>query len=538
MNLQLKMTLWLVSGLLVVILIWQLFQYYSVSNTLGTVQHDNYNLIHKETLAHAEDMHESIQFCISGYLQRGEMDIFAKVGNLKKNINELDEFSLYNVDGVLTYSTNSDLLKSRLDPQLHKSFVSNHEMIMQETDSNVIIFKPYSAEKGCIECHTDWKVGQFAGVTLCRFNKGALTVLKTESAKTTELLLRNSQLSTFTGTLVIVIAVVLLSYFISNSTVSRLRGVVGNLIHSVQLMKQESEVMASASNRLAEASSSQAASLEETSASLAEVASMTRQNTEHADQVKQFAQQARLSGETGHHDMDSLTHAMQAISQASDEISKILKTIDEIAFQTNILALNAAVEAARAGEAGQGFAVVAEEVRTLAQRCSQAAKETAGKIAVAVQRNQAGALLSTKVVSEFSDIVSKAREVDELAARLASASREQNIGIEEVHKAVGTMDQATQNIAADADQSAQTADVLRNEADALQDCVQQLILIMDGKYTSMANTSNSASEKRIGVSPANRAIANGQSDAFSTNGQRRGYGKKGIKNRDVSLTQL
>ena len=148
--------------------------------------------------------------------------------------------------------------------------------------------------------------------------------------------------------------------------------------------------VSSASQSLAEGASEQAASLEETSSSLEEMSSMTKRNAENAQKANELAKQARAAADTGVGDMQAMNAAMDAIKASSDDIAKIIKTIDEIAFQTNILALNAAVEAARAGEAGMGFAVVADEVRNLAQRSAQAAKETAAKIEGAVSKTAQG----------------------------------------------------------------------------------------------------------------------------------------------------
>ena len=152
--------------------------------------------------------------------------------------------------------------------------------------------------------------------------------------------------------------------------------------------------------------------------------------------------------------MQTMAVAMNDIKGSSDEVAKIIKTIDEIAFQTNILALNAAVEAARAGEAGMGFAVVADEVRNLAQRAAPAAKETSGKIETAVTKTTQGVQISAKVAQSLQEIVAKVRQVDELAAEVAAASREQSQGIEQVNTAVTQMDKVTQSSAATAEESA------------------------------------------------------------------------------------
>ncbi|MFM1944777.1 MAG: Dipeptide chemoreceptor protein, partial [Verrucomicrobiota bacterium] len=205
-----------------------------------------------------------------------------------------------------------------------------------------------------------------------------------------------------------------------------------------------------ASQSLAEGASEQAASLEETGSSLEEIAGMVRRNAENASRVKELGGQARSAGDAGVRDMEQMTEAMEAIKTSSDEVAKIIKTIDEIAFQTNILALNAAVEAARAGEAGMGFAVVADEVRSLAQRAAAAAKETAVSIEDAVAKSSHGAGIAVQVAERLGEIVAKAREVDELAAEVAAASAEQSQGIEQINTAVAQMDKLTQGNAASA----------------------------------------------------------------------------------------
>ena len=146
---------------------------------------------------------------------------------------------------------------------------------------------------------------------------------------------------------------------------------------------------------------------------------MTKRNAENARTPRRSPARRAHAADTGAADMQQMTTAMDDLKTSSASIAKIIKTIDEIAFQTNILALNAAVEAARAGEAGAGFAVVAEEVRNLAQRSAAAAKETAAKIEDAVRKSERGVALSGKVAHGFGEIVSKARQVDELVAEIA-----------------------------------------------------------------------------------------------------------------------
>ena len=268
---------------------------------------------------------------------------------------------------------------------------------------------------------------------------------------------------------------------------------------SAQVNSAAAEV-SSSSQTLASGSSQQAASLEETSASLEEISSMTKRNAESAGRAKDLANHTRTAAETGASDMGAMTEAMDAIKASSDNIAKIIKTIDEIAFQTNILALNAAVEAARAGEAGAGFAVVAEEVRALAQRSATAAKETANKIDDSIQKSGRGVELSAKVASSLSEIVDKARQVDALIGEISTASQEQTQGIAQVLTAVTQMDSVTQTNAASAEESASAAEELNAQAHCLDEAVGELKRLVSGTATVAPATTP---KTKVSAAPAN-----------------------------------
>lgn len=238
--------------------------------------------------------------------------------------------------------------------------------------------------------------------------------------------------------------------------------------------------ISSAGHSLSTGASEQAASLEETSAALEELAGMTKRNADSARQAKQAAGQTRTSADTGTTHMQAMVTAMEDIKNASADIAKILKTIDEIAFQTNILALNAAVEAARAGEAGAGFAVVADEVRALAQRCAAAARETAGKIDDASAKSRQGVVISAEVAKSFLTIHEQIRQLDSLVSEIATASQEQSQGITQVSAAVSQMDRVMQGNAASAEESATAAEGLNAQAGSLKQAVVELQQLVSG----------------------------------------------------------
>jgi methyl-accepting chemotaxis protein len=297
------------------------------------------------------------------------------------------------------------------------------------------------------------------------------------------------------ATLLGLVVAVTLGFYLAFSISKPIKAVAELLSSGADQTASAAGQVSSASQSLAEGASEQAASLEETSSSLEEMSSMTIRNTETAEKVKGLATQARQAGDAGAADMKDMIVAMDAIKTSSSDIAKIIKTIDEIAFQTNILALNAAVEAARAGEAGMGFAVVADEVRNLAQRCAQAAKETAAKIEDAVQKSANGAQISTKVAKSLEEIITKARQVDELAGEVAAASKEQSQGIGQVGKAVTEMDKVTQANAANAEESASAAEELNAQADALKDAVKELLALVDGQGARRNPTTSLAATK-------------------------------------------
>jgi methyl-accepting chemotaxis protein len=281
-----------------------------------------------------------------------------------------------------------------------------------------------------------------------------------------------------------------LSYKMAYSITQPINQVISHLNEGANQTVSAASQVACASQSMAEGASEQAASLEETSASLEEMASMTNRNSESAQKANDLTRKTRQSADAGSNDIKAMGEAMKAIKTSSDDISKIIKTIDEIAFQTNILALNAAVEAARAGEAGMGFAVVADEVRNLAQRSAQAARETSSMIEDAIHRTSQGVEISDKVAKTLDEIVTQIRLVDELVAEVATASKEQSQGISQISIAVSEIDKVTQSNAASAEESASASEELNAQAEAVKRAVIQLAEIIGSSNHNEENESH------------------------------------------------
>ncbi len=211
---------------------------------------------------------------------------------------------------------------------------------------------------------------------------------------------------------------------------------------------------------LSKGSTEQAASLEETSASMEELTAMTRQNAERAGSATELMVETDDHVRHSNAALTEMTISMASIREASARVSAIIKTIDQIAFQTNILALNAAVEAARAGEAGMGFAVVADEVRALAQRSAQAAGDTAALIAESMQKSAEGATKVEQVAAAIAEVTENVGKVKGLIEEVSSASEQQSQGIVQIAQAITQMERVTQQIAATAEESAAASEAL------------------------------------------------------------------------------
>jgi methyl-accepting chemotaxis protein len=239
---------------------------------------------------------------------------------------------------------------------------------------------------------------------------------------------------------------------------------------------------------LSQGATEQAAALEQTSASMEEMASMTRRNADHAGQAATLVTDVARQVEASNEALSGMVASMTAIRDSSAKVGRIIKTIDEIAFQSNILALNAAVEAARAGSAGMGFAVVADEVRTLAQRSARAAKDTEALIEESLARTGDGTARVQAVAGVITAITGDVARLEILVGEVREASQQQSRGIAQVSQAIVQMEQVTQTTAATAELTAAASAELNAHAETSMVVVGRLAAMVEQARPAVAAT--------------------------------------------------
>jgi methyl-accepting chemotaxis protein len=429
----------------------------------------------------AERVLQSSESSIVDAMGAGEMDRVNKMLQGQRTVDGVLDLSVHDRKGVIVLSSDPQRLKQGLPEELRSALLNGGEAQKRLTETAFEIYHPMPVVASCLECHQEYKGVKVAGVLSYRYSTAGLQQSRLTWSRFIADLNRSQIQQAVAASIVLLLLIgAIIVCMVRCQVIKPLRAVVDALTGGAGTVSASAGQINDSSRILAETSSEQASALEETGAAIAEMNATARGNADTARHVSEAAAKTRLSADTGAQCVAALGEAMHDIDRSSQEITKILKTIDDIAFQTNILALNAAVEAARAGEAGLGFAVVAEEVRSLAQRSAEAARETGAKITASVESSDRGSDLSAKVQASFAQIQTHATELEQLIAKITSATTEQQTSIAHVDGNIAQMDKVTQSSASHAEELAGSAEDLAEHVEVVRASVADLSRIMTG----------------------------------------------------------
>jgi methyl-accepting chemotaxis protein len=291
-----------------------------------------------------------------------------------------------------------------------------------------------------------------------------------------------------------------------NSTIDNLRESMLQVQESALAISSASGEISMGNTDLSRRTEEQAASLEETASSMEQITSNVNQTADNARSANTESSKARQVATDGGAAVSQVIAAMEAINQSSAKINEIIGVVDEIAFQTNLLALNAAVEAARAGEQGRGFAVVAAEVRNLAKRSADAAKEIKGLIRESVAKSTDGNKVAAHAGETIAEVVANVQRVTSLVSEIANATQEQSTGLNEINKAVVSMDEVTQQNAALVEEAAAAAESLDAQAHALNEIVGRFKTGVEVRRTQTAPKARTTVTSQPAAKPARAAL--------------------------------
>ena len=402
--------------------------------------------------------------------------------------NKISKLSTQYLTDAQTYKQKMDIgLQAKASSQKAQDIFKNQTMPLLEDMINQLGVMKAQVQND-LEDVTDAK-NIYAVETLPALQKvqSGLNAIRTqakESIMTDQTLLESVKSTQKTVTIVSAIALIigiLLGIFMPRGIVKVLTGISKEMDDSANQVASAAEQMSASSQSLAEGTADQAEAMSETSSSLETMSAKTQQNEANVREADNLMKDANVIVNEADDAMDELSSSIKEISIASEETQHIIKTIDEIAFQTNLLALNAAVEAARAGEAGAGFSVVADEVRNLAIRAAEAAKNTSELIEGTVRRVKDGAVIVDKTNDAMTKVSQSALKIGELLSEIAIASQDNTSKIAEINNHISEADTITQQNASSAEESASAAEEMSAQAEQMKELVNTLRTMVGGK---------------------------------------------------------
>ncbi len=475
MRLHTKLIIVLLAGLVVVILGAQIYSYLSVNDLIRKLSRTSLESLQSREEEFAKSVFSSVEHAVAGSLERGEMEKFNKLLRTQRNVAGLLEFSLYDKDGIVTHSSDDAFLKGQLPENIRTELTKNPTTLFLHNKDAIEIYQPQIANGDCIRCHTGWKMGSIGGITHFRFSTESLSKAKRQTEEINQYLKKVQLKNSIYALVCIVSVLVVIMYLLMRKLIRIPLGKFvdflrlfekneGDLTRRIQvgsndelgdLAKLFNSFIGKLNNiiglaqttaeAVGEGARGQAGSVEETTASMEEITSISRKNAEIAQEAGKLILNVTDELNQSNSMMNELTSAMTELIANNNDTVNIVKTIEEIAFQTNLLALNAAIEAARAGEAGSGFAVVAEEVRRLAMRTAEAARNTADLIRGTVGKINEGNEVVVKIRTNFTNLNDLNKNVTSYMDKIKSSSEEQNERIQHVSQALSEINTTIQD---------------------------------------------------------------------------------------------
>ncbi len=489
MTLQKKMAIPLLAGVFIVVSAVMLGLYLHTARQMQLFSNSNTQELKKFQIQAAEKLFGSVNVYLRKKIKMGNKAGLKVVLRRQKGVEGIAEVSVYNRDGQTVYASDSAFVGNTMDNEARQRVYATKKKLTLWTDKGVEIYDPQIITRKCTVCHIhdDWagREGEIGGVTYFRASTAAYHSQEVQNQANIQAV-KDSSTFIIAGSLAVIVVVLsLLVVFLTARYVTRpLQRIIDVLAGGSQNVSESTSQVSNVSHSLADNSARQASFLEQLAASFEQMAASTQMNAQNAGEADVLMQSTNKVVHKTSDSMTQLSRFMNEMTTASKETLKIIKNIDAIAFQTNLLALNASVEAARAGEAGAGFAVVAEEVRNLALRSADAARNTNQLIDGMVRKVSDGSLIVESTSTAFVELSGSSSKVGNLLNEIAAASSEQAKGIREVNQSLSEMEGVVHKEVEDARTTATASTDMKNQAQQMHTVVNRLVGMIGGRQAN------------------------------------------------------